>query len=248
MSGGNSSNSGAGNKYYQQSLSRASSTGSLHAGVDNATDDEDSDSKSNLSYRERRREAHTQAEQKRRDAIKKGYDFLQDLVPTCPTAQESVGGGTGSSSGGGYKVSKAIVLQKSIEYIQHVQGQKKVQEDELASLRKEVVALQIMRKNYEALAKAHKSQPSSSSLFLKDTALLPGEVKFQVFQLLMDSLFQSFNDSVNMKNFSELSGCVFSWLEEQCKPQLLQELMQQLLCRVHEEHQIKKDEKKLYDN
>ncbi|QQP57681.1 Uncharacterized protein FKW44_002751, partial [Caligus rogercresseyi] len=136
---------------------------------------------------------------------------------------------------------------KSIEYIQHVQGQKKVQEDELASLRKEVVALQIMRKNYEALAKAHKSQPassassssSSSSLFIKDRALLPGEVKFQVFQLLMDSLFQSFNESVNMKNFSELSGCVFSWLEEQCKPQLLQELMQQLLCRVHEEHQIK---------
>ena len=29
------------------------------------------------SYRDRRREAHTQAEQKRRDAIKKGYDYLQ---------------------------------------------------------------------------------------------------------------------------------------------------------------------------
>ena len=34
-------------------------------------------------YRERRREAHTAAEQKRRDAIKKGYDTLQELVPTC---------------------------------------------------------------------------------------------------------------------------------------------------------------------
>ena len=30
-----------------------------------------------MSYKERRREAHTQAEQKRRDAIKKGYDYLQ---------------------------------------------------------------------------------------------------------------------------------------------------------------------------
>lgn len=29
-----------------------------------------------LSYKERRREAHTQAEQKRRDAIKRGYDTL----------------------------------------------------------------------------------------------------------------------------------------------------------------------------
>ena len=34
------------------------------------TDEEDSDSKPTLSYKDRRREAHTQAEQKRRDAIK----------------------------------------------------------------------------------------------------------------------------------------------------------------------------------
>lgn len=47
-------------------------------------DEDDLESKSSpLSYKERRREAHTQAEQKRRDAIKKGYDTLQELVPTC---------------------------------------------------------------------------------------------------------------------------------------------------------------------
>jgi hypothetical protein len=72
------------------------------------TDDEDSDNKnSTISYKERRREAHTQAEQKRRDAIKKGYDSLQDLVPTCQQTDSS-----------GYKLSKATVLQKSIDYIQ----------------------------------------------------------------------------------------------------------------------------------
>ena len=48
----------------------------------------------------------------------------------------------------------------------------------------------------------------------------------------MDSLFRSFNDNVRMNNFSELSGCVFSWLEEQCKPQLLQELMLNILQQV----------------
>ena len=36
------------------------------------------------SYRDRRREAHTQAEQKRRDAIKKGYDYLQGMISTNP--------------------------------------------------------------------------------------------------------------------------------------------------------------------
>jgi MAX-like protein X len=42
-----------------------------------------------MSYKERRREAHTQAEQKRRDAIKKGYDHLQELVPTCQQSDAS---------------------------------------------------------------------------------------------------------------------------------------------------------------
>lgn len=61
-----------------------------------------------MSYKERRREAHTQAEQKRRNAINKGYDSLQDLVPTCQNTEQ----------GQGYKISKATVLQKSIDYIQ----------------------------------------------------------------------------------------------------------------------------------
>lgn len=73
------------------------------------SDDEDSDcNKSTKSYKERRREAHTQAEQKRRDAIKKGYGSLQDLVPTCQQ-QDPISG---------YKLSKATVLQRSIDYIQ----------------------------------------------------------------------------------------------------------------------------------
>lgn len=85
------------------------------------TDDEDSDSKSNLNYKERRREAHTQAEQKRRDAIKKGYEDLQYLVPSCQQ-QDSVSS---------YKLSKATILQRSIDYIQTLQSQQKKQIEDL---------------------------------------------------------------------------------------------------------------------
>ena len=46
--------------------------------------------------------------------------------------------------------------------------------------------------------------------------------ELQVFQVFMDSLFQSFNQQVSMNNFAELSGCVFSWIEERCKPGDLQ--------------------------
>lgn len=71
-------------------------------------DDDDSGGENtkstSMSYKERRREAHTQAEQKRRDAIKRGYDSLQDLVPTCQQNETS-----------GYKLSKATVITKICE-------------------------------------------------------------------------------------------------------------------------------------
>nr|CAD7606385.1 unnamed protein product [Timema genevievae] len=178
-------------------------------------DDEDSDNKSStVSYKERRREAHTQAEQKRRDAIKKGYDSLQDLVPTCQQTDSS-----------GYKLSKATVLQKSIEYIQFLHQQKKKQEEERNALRKEVVALRIMQTNYEQIVKAHQNQPGQTEMRVSD------ETKFQVFQSVMDQLFQSFSN-ISMSNFSELSGSVFSWIEENCKPQTLHELVVNILRQL----------------
>jgi len=199
-------------------FSRTSSTGSLHTSSSNHnSDDEDSDNKSTMSYKEKRREAHTQAEQKRRDAIKRGYDQLQDMVPTCQQ----------TDSLSGYKLSKATVLQKSIDYIQFLIQQKKKQEDEIVRLRKEVVALQIMRTNYEQIVQAHQSQPNNVNSQLSD------EVKFHVFEAIMDSLFQSFNSSISVANFAELSGCVFSWLEEYCKPQTLRELVLSVLRRLN---------------
>jgi len=80
-----------------------------------------------------------------------------------------------------------------------------------------------MRANYEQLVKAHQRAPQLQE------DLVPDEVKFQVFQIFMDSLFQSFNSQVSMNNFAELSGCVFSWIEEQCKPGDLQDLMYAIL-------------------
>lgn len=92
----------------QYTFTRCSSTGSLHNLSSSAhnTDDEDSEFSdqrggSSLSYKERRREAHTQAEQKRRDAIKRGYDMLQELVPNCHQLD----------SVSGYKLSKATILR-----------------------------------------------------------------------------------------------------------------------------------------
>ena len=62
------------------------------------------------------------------------------------------------------------------------------------------------------------------------------ETKLCVFQMLMDSLFMSFNDKVSMNSFPELSRCVISWLEESCTPYVLQELMLNILDQVKTEN------------
>lgn len=162
-------------------------------------------------YKERRREAHTQAEQKRRDAIKKGYEDLQFMVPTCQQ-QDSISS---------YKLSKATILQRSIEYIQTLQKSKIRQDNELKTLRKELCALQIMKSNYEQMLKLHELtiiqqvQPANS---------INDQLKYEIFQAFCDNLFMSFDRCVTFGDFKQLSAGIFSWLEENCKPQILRDM------------------------
>ncbi|XP_078450039.1 max-like protein X isoform X2 [Lampetra planeri] len=197
-----------------------SNTGSNSASSVPNTDDEDSDYRQELTYKDRRRQAHTQAEQKRRDAIKKGYEDLQAIVPTC-TQQDLIGS---------QKMSKATVLQRSIDYIHFLHKEKKKQEEELSTLRKEVLALKIMKSNYEQIVRAHQSNPQQGQEQVSD------EVKFSIFQGIMDTLFQSFNASIAVSSFQELSACVFSWLEEHCKPQTLREIVLGVLRQLNPQH------------
>ncbi|EPY88170.1 bifunctional coenzyme A synthase [Camelus ferus] len=193
-------------------VSRANSIGSTSASSVPNTDDEDSDYHQESykeSYKDRRRRAHTQAEQKRRDAIKRGYDDLQTIVPTCQQQDFSIGS---------QKLSKAIVLQKTIDYIQFLHKEKKKQEEEVSTLRKDVMALKIMKVNYEQIVKAHQDNPHEGEDQVSD------QVKFNVFQGIMDSLFQSFNASISVASFQELSACVFSWIEEHCVTEQLHAL------------------------
>ena len=68
------------------------------------------------------------------------------------------------------------------DYIQYLASQKRKQEGDLNSLRKEVVALQIMRANYEQLVKAHQQAPQLQE------DLVPDEVKFQVSRIFIAAL------------------------------------------------------------
>ena len=170
-----------------------------------------SGSQSNYGYKERRREAHTAAEQKRRDAIKQGYGDLQFMVPTCQQ-QDSISS---------YKLSKATILQRSIEYIQTLQKSKIKYDNELKSLRKEVCALQIMKSNYEQMLKQHQITTLQNG---QQISQVSEQIKFNIFQAFCDNLFTSFDRFVAFNDFKQLSASIFTWLEEHGKPQKLREM------------------------
>lgn len=174
---------------------------------------------SSFGYKERRREAHTQAEQKRRDAIKKGYEDLQYLVPTCQQ-QDSISS---------YKLSKATILQRSIEYIQTLQKSQLKLENELKSMRNEVSALQIMRSNYEQMVKQHQIASIQHQGQTSPVNQMSEQLKFEIFQAFCDNLFASFDRYVTFEDFKQLSASVFIWLEEFCCPQALRNLCLSLL-------------------
>jgi len=184
----------------------------------NASEEDDSDgARPNNCLKDRRREAHTQAEQKRRDSIKKGYDTLQELIPTMGAAGQDA------------KLSKATVLQKSIDYMQYLQSAKREQEEELAALQKEAQALEILRMNYEAVVAEHRRrQPGGQSRHVSE------QLKFEVFKAFLDSLYQTFAPSVSTTDFPEMSGSAITWLENHCKPQILRDVMAGVMQQVHE--------------
>lgn len=153
---------------------------------------------------------HFQAEQKRRDAIKKGYEALQDLVPTCQQNDSS-----------GYKLSKATVLQKSIDYVSYLKQQKQKQEEERAAMLKEVKALRILQKNYE-----HMLQNQQASNLQMEA--VSDDVKFQVFQSIMDEMFLSF-EKLPMNDFPELVNSVCEWLESNFSSQYIKQIAQKSL-------------------
>eukprot|EP00731_Ephydatia_muelleri_P014135 Em0007g1445a len=161
-----------------------------------------------------KKDLHTLNEQKRRDVIKQGYAQLGDLVPSCRST--------------GAKLSRAAVLQRTIDYVVHLQSQADKHQDQLEQLEREVQALRIMRDNYAQIAQTSRDSEDSGA-----DSQVPDDVKFQVFQGIADQLFPSFNSSISVTNFDTLSSCIINWLEEYCKPQLLRGIVVGSLARAN---------------
>lgn len=149
-------------------------------------------------------------------------------------------------------MSKAVILQKSIDCIQEMKEDTESKREELSRLKKELVAMEIMRGNYGQMVKEHKMRQTlqaagaqanpnqmeagaaggavgGAAAMEEDgrTDFDASDIKFTVFMMLMDKLFQSFNDQVSMDNFSNMSKGLLSWVEEQGQQQNLQQVIGQ---------------------
>ena len=128
------------------------------------------------------------------------------------------------------KLSKTVVLQRTLTYVEYLQQQKKKQTEELVKLRKEKVALAIMKANYEQIVKQQMSSTSTDGKVSEET-------KFAAFQAMMDKLFDSFNATVSTDNFQTLSHGVINWIEEECKPGNLKKCAHDVLMKLYSENQ-----------
>lgn len=220
------------------------------------SDDDDSDSTTksvqNTSrlHRQKRREAHTHAEQKRRDAIRRGYDLLQELVPGCqtvptPASSSPTDSPTAASSNAattppvsGVRMSKAAILQRAIEYTERLVKERRQLGQQLESLRRELLALQILRSHYQQLVRSQQSNcggVGGAGSGGHPSGQLCDQLRFRVFRSIADRLFDSFNSCVVVDDFTQLSSSMIMWIEEEVKPQALRQICIDVVNQLNSE-------------
>lgn len=71
-----------------------------------------------------------------------------------------------------------------------------------------------IRRSYERMSSASNYMAEN-----EDTAISE-QYKLQLFQMFMESLFQSFDAAVTESTFTGLSDQIVNWLENSCKPEV----------------------------
>ncbi|KJE96168.1 max-like protein X [Capsaspora owczarzaki ATCC 30864] len=190
-----------------------------------------------------RRNAHIQAEQKRRNNIKAGFDELQVMIPACQKSPAS-------------RQSKATVLHKAVDYIHHLVKEKVAFVDEINRLRKEVAALKLIIKKYQQLGFISETDmkalmgsgssavasagtvavgsssgavaPSAAGVAAASSSAGVGssyadQVKFFIFCNVVDLLWESFSAKVSLDSPEEFASSIMAWFDEFARPDSLRE-------------------------
>jgi len=185
---------------------------------------DDNNNVNNLAQKCKRREAHTQAEKRRRDSINRGYVELQRVVPTVQSETDP---------NSGQKISKFQILLRSIDYLEFLKQQNDAQEAELTRLKKEYAGLHLMKTSYQRLNGITTSTNQQGPQQVRNQEY-QNEMKLEFFKMLADQLFTSFNRQVSCDDIKTLFDTVVPWLEFECNPTRINELIKLLTEQIQD--------------
>ncbi|XP_077596495.1 carbohydrate-responsive element-binding protein [Stigmatopora nigra] len=159
---------------------------------------------------ESRQISHISAEQKRHFNIKMGFDTLHSLVATL-SSQPSI------------KISKATTLQKTAEYIAKMQQERALLHEEAQRLQNDIQILNsainscqqqlpatgvpITRQRFDHMRQKFREYVQAQTL---------QNWKFWIFSVIIEPLFESYNEMVSTASVEQLCQSTLSWLDQHC--------------------------------
>lgn len=152
-----------------------------------------------------KRDSHINAEHRRRNKIKKGFETLKTLVPALQDSPS-------------LKESKSSMLFKTVEHCRQIQAACKAQQDEACALQQELVSLnEDIEKLQAQLPDSGVDRVQPPRATLKDmfeeyvTKRTKENVKFLFFSYLIRPLFESYNKMVNTETMQIFHDAVYHW-------------------------------------
>ncbi|XP_037016763.2 MLX-interacting protein isoform X3 [Artibeus jamaicensis] len=165
----------------------------------------------NVDVLKNRQMKHISAEQKRRFNIKMGFNTLNSLIANNSKL-----------------TSRAITLQKTVEYITKLQQERGQMQEEARRLRDEVEALNATIISCQQLLPAtgvpvtRRQCDHMTDMFdeyVKSRTLQ--NWKFWIFSIIIKPLFESFKGAVSTSSLEELHRTALSWLDRHCSLPIL---------------------------
>ncbi|XP_026542607.1 MLX-interacting protein isoform X2 [Notechis scutatus] len=168
-----------------------------------------------VSFFKSRRMKHISAEQKRRCNIKIGFGTLNSLV--SPNSKS---------------ISHALILQKTVEYIAKLQQERSQMQEEARRLREEAVELDATIKSCHQQLPAtgvpitrqrFDQMRSKFEEYVRNRS--QQNLKFWIFSVIIEPLFETFNEMVSTTSLQELNRTAFLWLDKHCSLPVLRPMV-----------------------
>ncbi|KAL5010199.1 hypothetical protein ScPMuIL_012504 [Solemya velum] len=173
-----------------------------------------------------KRESHINAEIRRRNKIKSGFEMLKKLVPAVGEISAA-------------KDSESATLFKTAEHCRQLKSDCKRHQEEACSLRKEIEALGTdihkLQKKLPASGMPVVERPSGQIDKMYEDYVkseTKRNWKFWIFSFVMKPLFTSFSKMVSSDTLSEFMSSVFRWSEEHLTLVAMRPAVLSALCQI----------------